>query len=59
MKREDGAYYWVKFNGEWHPMRWTFWMEGRSWWDVAGSDEGVKESELEEIIETKLEPPNV
>lgn len=51
MKRENG-FYWIRFNG-WKVAEWE---DGD--WFVAGYH-SVGESDFDEIIETRLEPPNV
>lgn len=43
--RESG-YYWILLEDEWMPSRYD---SKYDWWDVCGSDEGVKKEEIERI----------
>lgn len=54
MNRKEG-YYWVKHFDEW---KIALWRKGMGMWKVFGSMFHYSDSELDEINETQILPPN-
>lgn len=55
MNRKEG-YYWVKYADEWGI---GFWRQGVRSWKIFGRRFNFLDSELDEINETQILPPNV